>query len=361
MPVITLTPTQVLERYDEFSTIVDARSESEYAEDHLPGAVNWPSLNDTERKLVGTEYKQVSPFVAQKRGAALVARNIARHLEREVMDKTKDWQPLVYCWRGGKRSGSLALILGQIGFRVHVIEGGYRAFRREVILALETAGSTLDFRVLCGTTGSGKSRLLQELAASGAQVLDLEQLAEHRGSVLGLVPGTEQPGQKKFETRLWYSLRRLDPKRPVFVESESRTVGQLRIPECLIQSMRAARCIAVSMTLEARVTFLLQDYAHFVQNTASFCARLDALRDTRGHQVVNDWQHRAHEGRTSEVVRELLQVHYDPIYLKSMQRNFAQINAPCSSVSWDGSNASLQAAVQQLLADSAPNNRSSAP
>ena len=348
-PVITISAADALARLKAFSTIVDARSESEYAEDHLPGAVNWPSLSDEERQLVGTEYKQISPFVAQKRGAAMVARNIANHLEREVLNKTKDWQPLVYCWRGGKRSASLAHVLGQVGFRVHLIDGGYRAFRREVIQSLESAGTGLDFRVLCGSTGSGKSRLLQTLAARGAQVLDLEKLAQHRGSVLGLLPGDRQPGQKMFETQLWDTLRHLDPQRVVFVESESRTVGQLRIPEPLIRRMRASPCVMVHMPMQARVDFLMKDYAHFVEDTAMFCTRLDALRDLRGHHIVNDWQARARDGRTPEVVRELLEMHYDPIYLRSMQRNFAQIATPQLVLSWEGSEASLQAAADQLL------------
>ena len=198
-----------------FHAVIDARSPSEFALDHLPGAVNWPSLDDEERRLVGTEYKQVSPFEARKRGAVLVARNIARHLEREAQDLPREWRPLVYCWRGGQRSGALALVMGQVGFDVHVLEGGYREFRRRVVSALETAGTDLDLRLICGKTGSGKSRLLQALAAQGAQVLDLEALAQHRGSVLGSLPGAPQPSQKRFETLLWQQLQAFRRDQPV--------------------------------------------------------------------------------------------------------------------------------------------------
>jgi tRNA 2-selenouridine synthase len=351
MPLIPLPASQALAKLEQFDAIIDARSEGEYALDHLPQALNWPSLSNEERILVGTEYKQVSPFVAQKRGAVLVARNIARHIEREVMDKPKDWSPLIYCWRGGKRSGSLALVLGQIGFRVHVLEGGYRAFRSEVVKALESAGDPLRFRVLCGTTGSGKSHLLQALRAAGAQVLDLEELAQHRGSVLGLVPGTRQPTQKRFETLLWDQLRRFDPTQLVFVESESRTVGQLRVPERLIHAIREAACIAVDMPLDERVDLLMRDYAHFVNDPELFCQRLDALRDARGHRVVDNWQQRALGGHMKSVVSELLEAHYDPVYVKSMQRNFRQVNTPQLRVAWDGSQASLQQAVAKILSD----------
>ena len=322
MALNPVTADDCLARLADYDAIIDARSESEFALDHLPGAVSWPSLNDAERALVGTEYKQVSPFVARKRGAALVARNIAMHIERHVLDKPRDWQPLVYCWRGGQRSGSLALVLSQIGFRVQVIEGGYQAYRRAVLKALETQPLQLRFRVLCGKTGSGKSRLLAALQTQGAQVLDLEGLANHRGSVLGLVPGSPQPGQKQFDSRLWDAMRRFDPARPVWVESESRKVGELRVPERLIECMRASPCVHIDLPTDARVALLMEDYDFFVNDVPTFCARLDALRALRGHEVINGWQETARSGRIENVVRELLLTHYDPVYLQSMQRNY---------------------------------------
>jgi len=350
MALSSITAADALARLGEFDSIIDARSESEYAEDRLPGAVNWPSLNDEQRKLVGTEYKQVSPFVAQKRGAALVARNIAAHIEREVFDKPKDWKPLVYCWRGGKRSGSLALVLDQIGFRVQLLQGGYREYRRAVMADLLTLPDRFQYRVVCGITGSGKSRLLQRLAAQGAQVLDLEQLANHRGSVLGLVPGSPQPGQKQFDSRVWQALRAFDPARPVIVESESKKVGDLRVPEALILRMRASPCIRLDLPLEARVALLLEDYHFFVSDTAAFCERLDALRQLRGKEVVKAWQDAAHAGRTADVVRDLLALHYDPIYLQSIERNFPASATPLADVTWTGTDASLDEAAARILA-----------
>ena len=337
-----------------FDTIVDARSESEFGEDRLPGAVNWPSLGDAERAMIGTEYKQVSAFEAKKRGAALVARNVAGHIERHVLDKPREWTPLVYCWRGGKRSGALATVLEQIGFRVHVLEGGYREFRRAVVAELETLPARFDWRVVCGPTGSGKSRLLGELARQGAQVLDLEALANHRGSVLGLVPGSRQPSQKEFDTRIWDALRRFDPSRPVFVESESKKVGDLRVSECLIRSMRAAPCIWLELPLAQRVVLLIEDYDFFVRDSDAFCSRLEALRVLRGNGIVNAWQAHARAGRTAEVVEALLVGHYDPIYLESMQRNFPALAEPAVlSLDWDGSGAGLVAAAAAARAGAA--------
>ena len=347
--LLKITAAEALAQLEQFSAVVDVRSESEFALDHVPGALNWPVLSDAERYQVGIEYATVSPFAARKRGAALVARNIAAHIEREVMDLPKDWKPLIYCWRGGKRSGSLASVLDQIGFRVQLLEGGYREYRRAVIAALDELPVRFDYRVVCGPTGSGKSRLLQVLREQGAQVLDLEALANHRGSVLGLVPGSAQPGQKQFESRVWDTLRGFDAARPVFVESESKKVGDLRVPLVLVERMRQSPCIRLDLELDARVRLLIEDYDFFVQDTAAFCNRLDALRATRGNEVVKAWQATAQAGRTAEVVRDLLVSHYDPIYTQSMKRNFSGIAAPHLMLAWDGGAESLNAAAARAI------------
>jgi tRNA 2-selenouridine synthase len=273
-----------------FSTIIDARSEDEFALDHLPGAVNWPSLNNQERILVGTMYKQINAFEAQKHGAALVAANIARHIQREVLSLPRTWQPLIYCWRGGKRSGSLALVLGQIGFKIHLIEGGYKAFRAALIASMPELVAPIQWRVVCGPTGSGKTRLLHALSAEGAQVLDLEALANHRSSVLGHIPGSPQPSQKHFDTLVWSALKSLDTSRPVYVESESRKVGNLSVPEVLMLSMRESACLDQRLSNDERVGLLMEDYDFFVKDPDYFCKRLDALVDRRGRAVVEAWK-----------------------------------------------------------------------
>jgi tRNA 2-selenouridine synthase len=310
-------------RLNDFSSIIDARSQAEYAEDHLPGALNWPSLDDEERKLIGTIYTQVNPFEAKKRGAALAAANIARHIEANVISEPRTWQPLIYCWRGGNRSGSLAMVLGQIGFKVSVIEGGYKAFRAAMLGVLPELASRFDYRVICGPTGSGKTRLLHALAQAGAQVLDLEGLASHRSSVLGTIPGQPQPTQKRFDTLVWDALRGFDPARPVYVESESKKVGNLAVPDALIERMRASPCLRLELADDERVALLLEDYDYFVQDQAAFCERLDALTQLRGRATVQDWQRQVADGKIENVVRELLVKHYDPGYASSIERNFA--------------------------------------
>ena len=332
-----------------YSAIIDARTEDEYALDHLPGAQNWPSLNNSERIVIGTLYKQVGPFEAKKKGAALVAANISKHIQNHVIDLPKDWQPLVYCWRGGKRSGSLALILGQIGFKVAIIEGGYKAFRTALIAAIPAQVERLSWRVICGPTGSGKTRLLHCLRAQGAQVLDLEGLANHRSSVLGIVPGEPQPTQKHFDTLLWDALRNMDPTKPVYVESESRKVGNLAVPESLILAMRASPCYQLELADEERVKLLLEDYDFFVKDPLLFSKRLDALVAIRGQQVVEDWQAQIASDHIEDVVRDLLKLHYDPTYFASMKRNFLQIEKAQKLVASTRSQLSLTAIANELI------------
>ena len=322
MSLTLLSAPDVIARYDTFDTLVDARSESEYSLDHLPGALNWPTLHDGERKTIGTLYKQVNAFEAKKRGAALAARNIACHIEQHMLEKPKDWAPLAYCWRGGKRSGSLALVLDQIGFRVSLIEGGYKAFRAAMLEDLAARAQGLNFQVVCGTTGSGKTRLLQTLAQIGAQVLDLEELAKHRSSVLGAIPGVPQPSQKRFDTLVWEKIRTLDPARTVYVESESKKVGNVAIHPVLVNAMRTSPCVLIDLSLEERVKLLLEDYAFFVEHPPQFCLRLDALTAQRGKAVIEEWKKSVMRGDLAGVVRALLADHYDPVYLQSMQRNF---------------------------------------
>src|SRR6185503_9639364 len=226
--------------FSDFDAIIDARTPSEFDEDHIPGAISAPVLYDAERAEVGTLYKRISPFEAKKVGGALVAKNVARHIENHWKDKPRSWRPLVYCWRGGKRSGAMAHILREIGWDAQTLPGGYRAYRRWVVQELETKPLDFQYRVVHGPTGSGKSRLLGALAEAGGQVLDLEGLAAHRGSVLGGLPDRPQPSQKMFESLLLKELSLLDATRPVYVEGESKKIGQLQVPEALIARMRAS-------------------------------------------------------------------------------------------------------------------------
>jgi len=337
----------VLARLDDFDTIIDARSQSEYALDHLPNAINCPVLDDEQRITVGTMYKQVGSFEAKKVGAAMVSRNIGHHIETLWLDKPKGWKPLVYCWRGGNRSGSMATVLAKIGWPVVQLDGGYKAFRGAINADLEKTPE-LDFRVICGTTGSGKTRLLDTLEAIGAQVLDLEQLAAHRGSVLGNIPCQPQPSQKAFETSIWDRLRRFDPSQPVFVESESRKVGSLRVPGALMERMRASPCITMQVSRADRVKLLIEDYQHFACNAPALNAQLEFLVQLHGRERIERWQAMATDGEMPALVDELLVDHYDPAYLKSIHRNFVQYDKAIEVALPDISPGSFVAAARKL-------------
>jgi tRNA 2-selenouridine synthase len=305
--------------FKQFDAILDARSPAEYAEDHIPGAISAPVLDDAERAQVGTLYKQVSPFDAKKTGAALVAKNVAQHVATLFKDKPKGWRPLVYCWRGGKRSGAMAHILREIGWSADTLEGGYKAYRRWVVQQLAGLPARLDFRVIHGPTGSGKSRLLGALKRAGAQTLDLEGLAAHRGSVLGELPERPQPSQKMFESLLLDALSALDPAKPVFVEGESKKIGQLQVPDALMAKMRASPCILLETPTEVRVDLLLDEYRHFLEDRKTLDAQLDCLVALHGRERIAQWKAIAD---WRDFVARLLVEHYDPAYRRSSAKNF---------------------------------------
>ena len=309
----------------EYPDRIDVRSPAEFALDHIPGASSHPVLDDGERARIGLVHAQQSAFAAKRAGAALVARNIAAMLESAFADQPRDWAPLVYCWRGGKRSGALAHILTEIGWRAVQLDGGYRAYRRHVVARIPALPATLRFEVLCGLTGSGKSRLLAALAAEGAQTLDLEGLASHRGSLLGDVPDANQPSQKGFESRLLAVLEGLDPRRPVYVESESKRIGTVQVPDALLDAMRASPCTRVDTPHPLRVALLKEEYAHFLADHAALTARLAQLIELQGRKTLDRWAQAAAAGDWDKLVGELLTRHYDPTYTRSIAKNFPHV------------------------------------
>ena len=301
---------------------IDVRSPSEFADDHIPGAENRPVLDDAERARIGTMYAKESGFAAKLAGAAVVARNIAAMLEGPFAGKPRTWAPVVYCWRGGQRSRSLAHLLNEIGWRAVQLEGGYRAWRRHVIAQLEILPPQFRFEVICGLTGSGKSRLLDALASTGAQVLDLEALAKHRGSLLGDLPDSAQPTQKTFESELAVALARLDPRRLVYVESESKKIGTVQVPDALLAAMRTAECIRVDTPLPLRIALLKDEYTHYLADPATLSSRLAHLIPLHGRKTVERWNALAAAGNWDTLISELLARHYDPTYARAIERNF---------------------------------------
>jgi tRNA 2-selenouridine synthase len=340
-----------VEALSAFADRIDVRTPSEFAEDHVPGAVNWPVLSDEERARVGTMYVQVSAFDARKVGAALVARNIAHIVETGAGDKPREWQPLVYCWRGGQRSRSLVHVLSEIGWHAAQLDGGYRAYRRHVVSSLASLPQQFRLRIVCGLTGCGKSRLLAALAGEGAQVLDLELIARHRGSLLGDVPGATQPSQKRFESELLATLSSFDAQRVVLVESESRKIGEVQLPDSLLAQMRGAPCLRIETPTPLRVALLKDEYEHFLTAGDSLAGRLDRLAPLHGKKTIDRWNEMAASGDHDALITQLLALHYDPVYTRSMERNFPRhADARVVEVA-DISAEGFRALAQVILAD----------
>lgn len=334
----------------DFDEVIDARSPAEYADDHLPRAVSCPVLSDEERARIGTLYKQVSPFEAKKLGAVLVARNIARHIEERFLDKPKTWRPLVYCWRGGQRSGAFIHILREIGWNAHRLEGGYKNWRREVVTALTELPGRFRFNVVSGATGSAKSRILEALAAEGAQILHLEEMAAHKGSVLGNLPDEAQPSQRMFETRLRAAFLRLDPQWPVFVEAESRRIGTVQLPNELVDAIRSAPCLRVEATREARVDFLLRDYAYFLNDPTRLAERLGQLHGLQSNDTLARWMELIEQKNFRCLVGELLESHYDPLYQRSQTRNYSDYRQAPTYTTDDLTPAGITKLAREILA-----------
>ncbi len=301
----------------DYDMIIDVRSPAEFGEDHLPGAINLPVLDNTQRAEIGKMYKQISPFAAKRAGAAFVAGNLARHLGSTLKEANRKFRPLVYCWRGGQRSRSMAQIFSEIGWQTDLIDGGYKRYRKHVLDGLDNLPKSLRLVLLRGRTGLAKTHILQAAQAKGAQVIDLEGLANHRGSLLGAAPDGKQPPQRLFESNLHTVLNNFDEARPVFIEAESNKIGQIHVPAALWAAMRSANSVEVQTKIHYRVSFLCRDYAHIIANPALLEPLFEWAVTRHGHEVVNGWRQFIAAGDWRGFVHAVLLDHYDPAYDKS--------------------------------------------
>lgn len=309
---------------DQFHDIIDARTPAEFELDRLPGAINCPVLSNEERITIGTIYKQVSPFEAKRLGASMVAANLAKHLQTTFADKPAHWKPLVYCWRGGLRSASMVTWLRLVGWDAQQLAGGYKSFRHHVMAQIEAVVPQLQLRVLCGATGSAKTRVLHALQAQGAQVVDLEGLASHKGSLLGALPGVAQPSQKHFDTLLSQALQALDVSQPVYIEGESPKIGRIALPLQLVHHMRHSSVLEIDAAPQVRLAYLLRDYAYLADDVPALCERLAYLKEIQGNETIARWQDWARHGHTANLFDELMRLHYDPQYQRSQAKHLTQ-------------------------------------
>lgn len=308
-----------------FDTIIDVRSPSEYKEDHIIGSINCPVLSDEERIEVGTIYKKESTFRAKIIGSSLTARNIANHIERKFINEKGSWRPLIYCWRGGQRSKSFAIVLSEVGWRTYQLDGGYKKYRNNVINYLNKIGSKLKVILISGKTGSAKTKILQNIVSHGGQILDLENLASHKGSLLGKIPGFEQPSQKLFESRLFYELKKLDLRKNIYVEAESSKIGNLHIPKSIWSKMIKSPRIEIKADIKLRSNFLLKDYDYMCNDPSLIKPIISGLKNKLSKKLIGEWLELINENKWFDLTKSFLENHYDPSYSSNTIKNDRKI------------------------------------
>ena len=323
--------------YNNFDTIIDVRSPSEFAEDHIVGSINCPVLSDLEREKVGTIYKRESTFKAKIIGSSLTARNIAKHIEERFLEYKGSWQPLVYCWRGGQRSKAFAIILSEVGWRTQQLEGGYKEYRNHVLEFMDTIGSKLKIILISGKTGCAKTKILQSIAQQGGQILDLEGLANHKGSLLGKIPNLKQPSQKFFESKLFYQLKQLNLKKEVFLEAESSKIGNIHIPKTIWAKMIVSPRIEIKADIHLRSTFLVKDYEYMCKNPELINPIIFGLRKRLSKKLVDSWKELIDQKKWQELTRSFLENHYDPSYSSNTIKNDRKVIKEIKAQSFNSS------------------------
>ncbi len=323
--------------YNNFDTIIDVRSPSEFAEDHIVGSINCPVLSDLEREKVGTIYKRESTFKAKIIGSSLTARNIAKHIEERFLEYKGSWQPLVYCWRGGQRSKAFAIILSEVGWRTQQLEGGYKEYRNHVLEFMDTIGSKLKIILISGKTGCAKTKILQSIAQQGGQILDLEGLANHKGSLLGKIPNLKQPSQKFFESKLFYQLKQLNLKKEVFLEAESSKIGNIHIPKTIWAKMIVSPRIEIKADIHLRSTFLVKDYKYMCKNPELINPIIFGLRKRLSKKLVDSWKELIDQKKWQELTISFLENHYDPSYSSNTIKNDRKVIKEIKAQSFNSS------------------------
>ena len=299
------------EFYDD---IIDVRSPKEFAKDHIPYSKNFPVLNDNEREIIGAIYKKESPFKARKLGASLISKNISKILKKNLYEKSGNWKPLLYCWRGGQRSKSLAIVLSEIGWQIRVLKGGYNTYRKKVLTNINTLVNKNKYIVVSGQTGCGKSEILKYLGKLGVNIIDLETLASHKGSLLGKMHDKPQPSQRMFESILYKDLCKLKSRKKVFIEHESSKIGNLHLPSSILNKIKISPKINVAASLDSRILFLIKDYKKFIKQDNSFEELFNYAEKKKGKRKVNEWRTLYKQKNWKELAKQLIEKYYDPLY-----------------------------------------------
>ena len=314
-----------MDDFSSYDLIIDARSEREYEEDHIPRAINLPVVNNDEYAEVGTTHRD-DKHRAYVIGVAYSHRNIANHVDQVISRYPKKTRILVYCFRGGKRSRLWFDALDTIGYKVERLKGGWKAYRRWVNEQLANLPGQFNYHVLCGPTGCGKTRLLNALKESGEQVLDLEALAKHRGSLIGAIPGTPQPSQKWFDSLVLAELMTFNTARPIWLEAESKKIGERQLPNKLFDAMHTGVPFQIDAPMAERVKLWREDYRHFEDDPQALLNQLQHLRALVGNEEIERWRELVDSRNMPQLFERLMVVHYDPAYRRSTVRHFPNID-----------------------------------
>ena len=305
----------------KFDTIIDVRSPLEFIEDHIVGAINCPVLSDLERQKVGTIYKKESSFKAKIIGSSLTAKNIAFHIENKFMEKKGSWQPLIYCWRGGQRSKAFSIVLSEVGWRTNQLKGGYKEYRNQVINFLDNIGPKLKITLISGKTGSAKTKILKSIENEGGQILDLEGLANHKGSLLGKIPDLIQPSQKFFESLIFNKIQKLNLKDKIYIEAESSKIGNIHIPKSIWKKMIKSPRIEISANVELRAKFLVSDYDYMCNNPTLINPIIKGLKNRLSKELFDEWTNLIDRKKWFDLTKSFLENHYDPSYSSNTIKN----------------------------------------
>ena len=308
-------PADFLGRLDAGLVCVDTRSPGEYEAGHIAGAVSLPLFSNEERARVGTTYKQVDPREALLEGLEIVGPKMRQLVERadELTRGTREIG--VYCWRGGSRSGSVSWLLGMAGYTVHRLEGGYKAYRQHARAFIDDL--PFEFKSVDGSTGSGKTILLHHLREAGAQVLDLEAVANHKGSAFGLTPGDEQPTSEHAENLIYAQLRGFDVSRPVWLENESRNIGRVFLPDGMVDAIANAHRVEIVVPVEDRVEHIVSQYGTYKR--AVLADTFHHLRKRLGGKATQDAIAAVDAGDLHTAARIAL-TYYDKAYAHYSER-----------------------------------------
>ena len=297
---------------NNFEKIIDVRSELEFEEDAIPKSENFPVLNNYQRKRVGKIYKN-DPFEARKIGATIIVKNIETFLKKNSLSKSQNI--LIYCWRGGMRSLSLYLVLKNIGYKVTILDKGYKEYRSFINNFFINELRSIKFKILNGLTGTGKTFFLNKLS-NNFPVIDFEKLAGHKGSILGDIPGISQPTQKKFESRIWYNMFEYKFKSEFWAESESHRIGKLFIPNKLFDKMKKGKVFNLIVPKKTRVDFILKDYKYLLEQKKKLCNSLIILKKFIGEKEFKKLKEQIDKRNYNKFVLNLLDLHYDKVYKK---------------------------------------------